>query len=88
VRLLHLTRLDLLHLTLQSGSRAALEQIYHLSALQCLQLGSGNSLSSERWLPNYGFKHHAAKQAAVLLDIARVCSISTCSSCKQQQCLV
>ena len=42
LQLLQLTRLDLSHLGMQTGRRAAMEQICQLSALQCLQLGFGN----------------------------------------------
>ena len=45
-QLLQLTRLDLAGLMLQSGSRAAVEQICELSALQSLQLGHSNILCS------------------------------------------
>jgi hypothetical protein len=45
-QLLQLTRLDLSHLRVQSGSQQALQRVCQLSALQSLQLGWSNLLSS------------------------------------------
>jgi hypothetical protein len=45
-QLQRLTRLDLLKVRLKSGEQAALQQICQLTALQSLQLGYSNMLSS------------------------------------------
>lgn len=76
-QLLQLTSLDLSHMTLQSDSRAALEQICQLSALRLLELGFCNILGrSKRY------------SCLVMLSSQRCCCVSAdIKTCYANACL-